>query len=237
MSAAQLEEAALRFALAARLTSYPDARFAPAVAQLVASGLGEVPASLVGLTRSEAELDTARAEYVGLFDHGEGRTPLYETEYGRMRGMSKGTELADINGFYQAFGLLPGDADAEREMGDHLGVELEFYAVLLARQAHLLEAGDPEGVEVVEDARRKFLVDHLGRFAPAIAQRDNVVRSAIYGPVFTWAQGLVAAQCDALGVVPAALDFHSLEPAPDSDACCGATNQLTALSPQKEEHP
>ncbi len=229
MSAALLEDQALEFALAARLTSYPDAQFGHWVGQLASLGAADVPQRLLELARSNTELDTARAEYVGLFDHGAGRTPLYETEYGRMRGMSKGTELADISGFYQAFGLGPGDSDEEREMADHLGVELEFYAVLLARQATLLEAGDSLGVEIVEDARRKFLVDHLGRFAPAIAQRDNVAGSEIYGPVFGWARGLVEAQCLALGAVPAALDFHSLEAAPDTDSCC--------FPPPKEEHP
>lgn len=229
MSAAKLEDQAIQFALAARLTSYPDARFGHWVGQLAAVGPDGLPARLLELARSTTQLDAARAEYVGLFDHGAGRTPLYETEYGRMRGMSKGNELADISGFYQAFGLGLGDSDEEREMADHLGVELEFYAVLLARQAALLEAGDIDGVEIGEDARRKFLVDDRGRFAPAIAQRDNVASSEFYGPVFGWARALVEAQCRALGAVPAALDFHSLEAAPDTDSCC--------FPPAKEEHP
>ena len=186
----------------------------------------------------------ARAYVVGdlprspmLFDYGAGRTPLYETEYGRMRGMSKGTELADINGFYRAFGLDAADGDEQREMGDHLGVELEFYAVLLARQARLWAESDAEGSKIVEDARRAFLADHLGRFAPAIAQRENVAQSALYGPVFAWARALVDSQCQQLGAVPAPLDFHSLEAAPDADACCGSTGQLQASQPRNEEHP
>jgi len=213
-----LEDQALQFALAARLTSYPDPRFDHWVGQLVQTGATGVPPGLIELAGVQGGLDVARGEFLGLFDHGADRIPLYETEYGRMRGMSKGPELADLNGFYRAFGLDAADGD-ERELADHLGVELEFYAVLLARQALLNEAGDAEGSQIVEDARRTFLVEHLGRFAPAIAQQKNVADSALYGPVFAWARTLVEAQCGALGAVPAPLDFHGLEPAPD-EVCC-----------------
>ncbi len=230
MSPTELELQAIRFALAARLTSYPDADFRPAVEALLATGAIERE-SVDALTAvlHDDDPDEVRSEYVALFDHGADRTPLYETEYGRMRGMSKGPELADLNGFYRAFGLLAADGSQHHEMGDHLGVELEFYSVLLARQARLLELADAEGVEIVEDARRKFLADHLGRFAGAIAARENVARSASYGPVFAWAAGLVAAQCEVLGVTPAPLDFHSRESAPPDDACCGESHQLPQL--------
>lgn len=230
MSPARLEEQALRFALASRLTSYPDAGFRPAVDELLSSGAVEPATSaLLSPVAQAGDLDTVRSEYLALFDHGPDRTPLYETEYGRMRGMSKGPELADICGFYRAFGLLAGDGDEHHEMADHLGVELEFYSVLLARQARLHEEGNAEGQEIVEDARRKFLVDHLGRFAPAIAARANVARSPLYGPVFSWAGALVLEQCGELGVTPSALDFHSLEAAPAEDACCGDSHQLPQL--------
>lgn len=235
MSPTELELQAIRFALAARLTSYPDADFRPAVEALLATGAVEQESveALSAVLHAD-DPDDVRSEYVALFDHGADRTPLYETEYGRMRGMSKGPELADLNGFYRAFGLLAADGAQHHELGDHLGVELEFYSVLLARQARLLELADAEGQEIVEDARRKFLVDHLGRFAPAIVARDTVAQSPFYGPVFTFAAALVQAQCAALGVTPAPLDFHSLESAPPDDACCGESHQLPQLksSPQ-----
>lgn len=238
MSSTLLEAQALRFSLAARLTSYPDPRFSHWVRQLSACVEGELPASgLLELACTGGDLDLARSEYVELFDRGDGRTPLYETEYGRMRGMSKGTELSDINGFYLAFGLAPDDGPAQQEMADHIAVELEFYAVLLARQAALLEAADAEGADIVEDARRKFLVDHLGRLAPAIAQRENVIQSALYGAPFSWAAALVAAECRALSAQPAPLDFHSLAPAPESEQCCSAVANPLGSGPAGGQVP
>ncbi|MBS1151086.1 MAG: dehydrogenase [Myxococcaceae bacterium] len=229
-----LEAKALNFALASRLTAYPGQDFRAAIDGLVASGAGDATLGGGLLERAE-DLDEARSEFLALFDVGSERTPLYETEYGRMRGMSKGTELADLNGFYRAFGL--GSPDGENEMGDHLAVELEFYAVMLARQSALAEGGDADGVGIVEDARKKFLLDHLGRFVGAIAQRQNVSQSALYGRVFEWVRALVEAECQALGVQPAALDFHGLDPSADAEPCCGAVEQLKSNpSPGKPSH-
>ena len=66
-----------------------------------------------------------------------------------------------------------------------------------------------EGRFVVEDARRKFLTAHLGRFARAIAEREDVRADPVYGPVFAWCWQLVARECSDLGVDPAPLDFFA----------------------------
>jgi nitrate reductase assembly molybdenum cofactor insertion protein NarJ len=229
LDAAMLEHRALAFCLGARLTSLPDEGFVRMVDVLLASGAGEpVPpgagdtSALVETARGDGGLDEVRAEYLALFDNGRGHSPLYETEYGRMRGMSKGTDLADIAGFYRAFGMALSEEEGRRELHDHLAVELEFYGVLLARQAYLLLAGDRDGVEIVEDARRKFLVDHLGRLARAVAAREEVQRSPLYGGVFAWCQRLVGDECQALGVEPAPLSWFADE-ADAGEVCCGGS--------------
>ena len=219
MSPECLEELALRFALASRLASYPAAEHARAVAEL-ADGAGG-PEGWLAPHLAAADLDDVRGEYLALFDHGPDRTSLYETEHGRMSGMSKGNVLADLAGFYLAFGLARVDGD----MADHVAVELEFYAVLLARQARLAASGDAEGREIVEDARRKFLADHLGRFVPAIAAR--VAGSEAYGPAFAWAARLVDEECRALGATPAPLDpFAAADDDDADDGCCPAPARL-----------
>lgn len=216
-----LERRALAFCLAARLTAWPDDetwRSARALAEGLADG-DDAERRLAGLVDGLADAGR-EAEYVELFEHGQARVPIHETEYGRMRGMSKGNELADIAGFYTAFGMDRADGSAARQMHDHLAVELEFYGTLLAREAALAERGEAEGVEIVSDARRKFLADHLGRLAPAVAAQAKVKDSAAWGPVFDAASGLVVDECRRAQVTPAPLDFFAGDGEPD-EVCCG----------------
>lgn len=206
-----LTASARDFALASALASYPDEEVEQTIRSLCPALAGHVAAArFVAALDEERGFDELRAAYVGTFDRGDGRISLYETEYGRMRGMAKGNELADISGFYRAFGLVP-DQDRVHEMLDHVAVELEFYAVLLAKQRHLDEAGDREGGAIVEDARRKFLAAHLGPLAKAVGSRAKAVGVPAYGDVLAWCGALVADECARLGVVPAPLDFFEDE--------------------------
>lgn len=222
-----LEQRALGFALAARLAAYPDDGLPRELEALVES-LGTRPPEPLEAFRqaltAEGGLDAVRGEYLALFGSQKERASLNETEYGRMRGMSKGHDLADIAGFYRAFGLEVTQDDARRDMPDHLAMELEFYAVLLARSAVLREKGDGEGVDIVLDARKKFLEHHLGRLARAVAANPTVGAHPLFAPAFGWAGGLVADECRALGVVPPPLDFFPNDAEPD-DVSCGVLPQ------------
>jgi len=208
---------ARQFSLASLLVSYPDEEAGLTLVSL-ADDLPAMP-PLSALLRSPGGVDELRSAYIDLFDRGQGRASLYETEYGRMRGMAKGNDLADISGFYAAFGLTLDD-DA-RELLDHLGIELEFYTLLLLKQAALARLDDAEGGAIVRDARQKFIVDHLGRLASAVAALDAVREHPLYGPVFTWCWGLVRAECAALDVTPAPLDFFTDEEAKEEVKCGG----------------
>ncbi len=223
----RLEDAALEFAVASRLTSYPEGSFVQALQTLahVEGALRPGWEQLLQSAELRAGVDDLRGEYNALFGSQKERVPLYETEFGRMRGMAKGTELADLQGFYQAFGLNLTTEAARRDLPDHVAVQLEFYAVLLARQAELESAGDEEGREILLDARKKFLEAHLGRFVSAIAGQPAVANHPVYGPVFQTAAGIVDDECRALGVRPDPLDFY--EKGSDGDeVTCGAANSL-----------
>jgi nitrate reductase assembly molybdenum cofactor insertion protein NarJ len=225
------------FFLASLLSTYPEDSFLEDVGVLVedagASGglTGGTPwlTPLLEVARREGGLDDVRSEYLELFERGQPRTSLYETEYGRMRGMAKGNELADIAGFYQAFGMTLSDTPEGREMLDHLAVELEFYGVLLAKQAHLEAAGDTEGVSIVRDGRRKFLADHLGRLTGALARQARLRESAVYGGIVSWSCGLVEEECRALGAEPAPLELLTGEEA--EEVQCGAFPPAAAGRP------
>ncbi|MBL8912130.1 MAG: molecular chaperone TorD family protein [Archangium sp.] len=217
-----LERGALAFCLAARLTAWPDdetLREAKVLAEGLEDG-GSPERALISIA-AHAERARYEPEYLTLFENGPRRCPVHETEYGRMRGMAKGNELADIAGFYTAFGMTRADGDAARQLSDHLAVELEFYGTLLAKQAALLEAGDGEGGSIVLDARRKFLGDHLGRLTNAISSQPSVQGSPVYGPLLASTHALVQAECNALSVTPAPMDF--LPEQAESEVMCCAT--------------
>ena len=87
---------------------------------------------------------------------------VYETELGLPHEFRQSQELADIAGFYQAFGFRIGAAVRERP--DHLATELEFMYVLTLKEAYAIENELIDQVEICVDAQRKFLKDHLARW-------------------------------------------------------------------------
>src|SRR5690606_28113280 len=196
------------FVLASILTSYPTAHAPEHVPDILADIGLELPDDLRALilkkTAAENLVDL-QSEYITLFDNGRTLNPVNETEYDRRRAMAKGTELADIAGFYKAFGFELDLSLDGMEMLDHVGIELEFHALMLMKERHLTEANDAKGVEIVGSAMRSFLTAHLGRFVGAIARRPGVKGSAFYGPVFAWCARLVEGECRRLNldVVPA----------------------------------
>lgn len=226
-----LERRAQDFTLAALATAYPTAEVAHifnALQETIATHRGLAPM----LVRLRGGVDALQADYLDRFDHGQERVALYETEYGRMRGLSKGKDLADIVGFYRAFGFDLEEGD-DAEMPDHLAVELEFYGILLYKSMLLTASGDNTGHEIVEDARRKFLIDHLGGFVRAISQRPGVANDPVYGPLLGWCADLVAEECLGMGAVPAPLDFFAQDDAGEVANCggCVAIPGLTGPDP------
>lgn len=95
----------------------------------------------------------------------------YETEIGVPNEFSQSQELADIAGFYRAFGFKVGGAVRERP--DFLATELEFMGLLALKQAYAAQQGNTEHVEICSAAQASFLKDHLGRwtglFSEAVA--------------------------------------------------------------------
>ena len=144
-------------------------------------------------------------EHVFLFDR-QVRCPPYESAYAEAPRMAgKSAELADVAGFYTAFGLTP--ADARPDMEDHIAAELEFMSALALKEAYALAEGDADGVAVTRAAQVTFLTDHLGRWAEAFA---GSLRLATPIPYYAAAAGLLAAwvpaEVAALGATPTRLE-------------------------------
>jgi nitrate reductase assembly molybdenum cofactor insertion protein NarJ len=203
------------------VSEYLDLKAWPAVTEFVASLLSNVE-----------RWDLVRSGYIDLFDRKVHPVSCCETEYGQDRSWKKAVELADIAGFYKAFGLeAKAEASCRKEMLDHISVELEFYSCLILKQMSL--SGDSAGQEIVQNARKDFLKDHLGRFVSAIADHPAVKADAIFAEIFDWVRQLVDWECRRQAVTPAALtwDSHKGE---SSSFTCGSSESCSGRcsSPQ-----
>jgi len=142
----------------------------------------------------------------------------YETEYGLDGSFRQSHELADISGFYKAFGFNVGGTVRERP--DHLATELEFMHLLALKEWH---APKKEQAEVCVDAQRKFLEDHLGRWIEAFAIRVAFeAKDNLYSELAHFATAFIKEEVERLGANPDPLVAERLKPTPfDTSIGCG----------------
>jgi DMSO reductase family type II enzyme chaperone len=169
-----------------------------------------------GFQRAAGLLETTdgellEREYTRLFGPAGGCS-LRETSYGdAARLLGRAAHLADISGFYLAFGLQPASGAGAPE--DHIGVELEFMSLLNLKEAYALAEGWDEQAQVTRDAQRSFLQDHLGTWISALTAR---LRSAdphpFYAALGEILQRLVTEDARRLGVSPVALPGPAADP-------------------------
>jgi TorA maturation chaperone TorD len=196
---------------------------AASVARLASRGGAEglvaaaayLDAALIPLVEALAETDTdvvwLEHQHRRLFGHTvRGEVPAYETEYGGDDLFRQPHELADVGGFYAAFGLTLAVGAGER--ADHVRCECEFLAFLARREAVALERGEPEVATEIRKATRLFLRDHLGRFAPTLAQRlCQADGGGFYAALGALLDALVHLECARVAVPlgPAALSLRT----------------------------
>jgi len=236
---AAVEQALTRAAiyrLLGRAFGYPTASVLEELARLSAL-VAEQPATapairdpLARLAATAREVDPGAlaAEYVFLFDR-QVRCPPYEGAYGDAPQMAgKSAELADIAGFYTAFGLAP--AATYPDMEDHIAAELEFMSALALKEAYAVAEGHTEGLAVTREAQVGFLTDHLGRWADTFA---GEVRSATPVPYYAAAADVlttwVRAEIEALGATPRRLTTRvDLGPLGDDTLTCPTAHEEPA---------
>ena len=119
--------------------------------------------------------------WVRWFD--QGRVPPYECSNTVVSAGGHTAPLADIAGFYKAFGMR-----AQGDRPDHVVAELEFASHVAVAEARARAEGRDEDASVTADAARSFLRDHLGRWLDAWA-----VRLAAIEPPVVWAPLALAA--------------------------------------------
>lgn len=103
--------------------------------------------------------------------------PPYETLFGNDHVFGQSQVMGDIAGFYKAFGVeLSRDV---HERLDHLSVELEFMHFLSYKESYARCHDGQDKTQIVVDAQKKFVKDHIGRWVPLFAKM--LVRKADSG--------------------------------------------------------
>ncbi|MFQ5670090.1 MAG: molecular chaperone [Acidobacteriota bacterium] len=119
------------------------------------------------LPGESADIERMHTGLFGLLVNQE--APAYEVEYDPRTDLFWRTQqLADIAGFYRAFGV---DL-AVRDRPDHIAVEAEFLWYLLERQAGaVIQGHDADRKTLLKTAFRSFFSEHFGAWAASFARR------------------------------------------------------------------
>lgn len=198
-------------------------RAAGVAESLAAIGDAESLAPAAALHRTLAGLAPRklRALHVQCFGHAISKEcPPYEAEYDQANLFQKTQTLADIAGFYRAFGLET--AAALNERADHASVELEFMQFLCFKEARATALGEaPERAEHSRAAQARFLELHLGGWGRGFAQRlRRIACSGPYAELAALLGAFLAAEVKRLGVREGAAGGRLNEWPDGPDAAC-----------------
>lgn len=162
---------------------------------LAATGFAARPALANALREAQLGVQVAEEgplsdEFHRLFE-GAMVCPANETAYVRR---DKGAIVADICGFYHAFGFVPREDCGEKP--DHLLSQLEFVSLLLVMHH---AAGDDESRRaIVASALESFADSHLGEWIGAFADRlESATRLLAYSAAARTLREVWAALADA----------------------------------------
>jgi TorA maturation chaperone TorD len=140
-------------------------------------------------------------EHVFLFDRGA-RCPPYEGAWGEAPQLAgKPALLADVAGFYAAWGMTP--AVGEPDMEDHVAAECEFMSALCLKEARAEAHGEAERRTITRDAGSAFVADHLGRWTePFAAALREATPLPYYGALADLLAAWMRLEARRLGVTP-----------------------------------
>lgn len=197
-----------------------------------------IPLGASGSGLRPSEVNRLRDDHSRLFGHSvRGTCPPYELEYGRSEIIQQTAELADLTGFYGAFGMQIGESACER--ADHVAVECEFLGVLYAKEAWGQEQELHDLAESCADAQRLFLRDHLARWLPAFAFRvEKADPGGFYGRLAALTRSFIQHECRRFDIEcgPQWLEVRPADPERDASIDCDTgdcpaepNNQLVQL--------
>jgi TorA maturation chaperone TorD len=203
-----------------------------AAARLLADALADGDDTLAQAQDLAGALATAdpaavAADAFRLFG-GAVRVSPYEGSY-EADPFRQARQLADVSGFYRAFGAAAHGPAAER--ADHAGAELEFLAFLGARRLAAVDDGREDEAQLLREIEDAFLVDHAGRWLPEFFRELAAEEEA--GPVFSalarLGEALVVDELARRGLEPAPLGPKRTRLSVEADSFeCAAAGQMTA---------
>lgn len=191
-------------------------------------GIGERPITeldpqrvLDRLPRSRRALNSQFEATFGLLV--SSTCPPYETEYINSKfAFQRSNTLADISGYYRAFGFEVAERHPERS--DHIVLELEFMIALLSleRQAADANSNWPNERQLIcRDAQQSFLQGHLAWWAPAFAKLlRRTDPEGFYAAAGAFVAALIPAERATLGI-PSTLQPAAPSRDADADLCEG----------------
>lgn len=147
-----------------------------------------------------------------------GQVPDVECGYDDNTAGGRGPLLADVAGFYRAFAF---EAPAGITT-DHAAAELGFMGWLAMKEAFARHEGEEEHRAITEEARHRFVKDHLGRWALAFLERlAQVAEGTHYEAVATLASRTLRSLegQDALSHPSRRKRLPVIDDPPDVDVC------------------
>ncbi len=111
-------------------------------------------------------------------------------------------EMADIAGFYRAFGF-----DFNNERPDHICLELEFMRILSLKEAMALQEGNEERLEITLEAEKGFLLSHLSRWTEALHEMTEAI--PFYGTLGRFLRKWIEMECDLFSIKGENLSYIS----------------------------
>lgn len=221
--------------------SPPDAETLEQLRRLTVLGARWAPEEGLAETLGELEhalddddlLPELQAAYEALFG-GAVHVPPYEASY-EPDPFRSGRQMADVAGFYGAFGAESRGPAAER--ADHAGCELEFMSFLLLKRSAAEQGGEEEHAAVCREAEEAFLRDHLGRWLPTFCREvAAATTSPVYGLLALTGERLVAFELAGRGIdalpVPPHRPRRGIEAELEADElACGGGTLATETAP------
>ena len=193
------------YALLAHCFASPDAAAIERIRDIGASSqsalgssvLAPLAAAAAGATREDLE-----EQYASLFTLSSSPDcPTFETAFISTDHLQQTNRMADIAGFYRAFGV---DTGGNGFRPDELSVELEFVAFLCQKQAYAAEHLGAPRVKQTLRAERLFLREHLARWGGPLGRRVAMRASghAFYAALGSALHDWLDEECSRLAVGP-----------------------------------
>ena len=160
--------------------------------------------------------------------------PPYETLFGNDHVFAQSHVMGDISGFYKAFGVELSKDIHERL--DHLSVEFEFMHFLAYKESYSLCHDGPEKTQIVIDAQKKFVKNHIGRWVPLFCRMlTKKADSGLFKLVADMTADWMEFETAFLGVTPQPYTETDYRPAtfssPEGQTYeCGAQDQGNELT-------